>query len=268
MAKRVERIVEVWRLNPFGCRIVPADATLGGCTPISARRHCGPFIQANRAGFYLYSPVDVDLTYHGDGRWTHEIAGAFWDDSELLTIAAMTNNQLDPSMGRFLPRTKVFLSGRESEPEHTAQLWTGIVFRTPPEWALWLRGPVNRREEWPFRVEEAVLETCWLWQDIWLNLRFHSVGRTAHLRRDGPPIAQIVPMAVDTGVRWRVVEQDFLPGDSAAETVFAHWLQFNREKFGGAQKDSGTYHRWRREHGSCSGRTEEPCPDERGAEGE
>ncbi len=243
-------MLEVWRLHPYGCRVERADGTVGGHAPMSARRYCGPYIHANGAGFYLYSPVDIDIVYCGDDRWEYTVAGTFWSDAEVLVADTLCPAGLTPKDGAFLPRTKLFLSGAGSEPRPAAQLWTGCIFNTPPGWALWLRAPINRAETWPFVIEEAVLETSWLHQDIWLNLRFREVGAVARLRRDGPPIAQLVPIPQQSYAPWELRERDFAADDPEAEDMFNWWLAYNREKFCGkpdGAKDSQIYYRRRRQ---------------------
>lgn len=242
--------IEIWRLHPHGCRVAPAEATLGGQAPEVALKFCGPYVQANRTGFYLFSPVDVDLTWYEGNRWECSPRGVFWSDEELIEISRMSSSEEDlKELKGFIPRTKLFLAGAHSEPQRTAQLWTGCIFRTPPNWALWLRHPVNREHHLPFRIEEAILETAWLQQDIWLNLRFITPGVTASLRRDGPPIAHLVPIPYEALDGWTVQAREFDPHNRDAIDVFEWWKEYNREKFCSSSrpgKDSKVYQRRRR----------------------
>ena len=61
-----------------------------------------------------------------------------------------------------------------------------MLFETPPGWGLQLRSPINMRTP-GFHVMEAMLETDWLQQDIWLNLVFHREGEKIELRREQWP---------------------------------------------------------------------------------
>jgi Family of unknown function (DUF6065) len=243
-------LIEVWRLHPRGCRVEPAESTLGGDAPESARKFCGPYMQANRIGFYLFSPVDVDITWDEGDNWRCDPGENFWTDDELIEISRMTAGRADlDQLKEFIPRTKLFLAGAHCEPQHTAQLWTGCIFRTPPGWGLWLRNPVNRGYEVPFRVEEAILETAWLHQDIWLNLRFLTPRVTANLRRIGPPIAHILPIPYDALDGWKAQSKEFHPWDPESQKIFDWWREYNREKFcpvSKTGKDSSIYHRRRR----------------------
>jgi hypothetical protein len=81
--------------------------------------------------------------------------------------------------------------------EAVVQIWTGCIFETPPAWGLPLRSAINCADD-RFQVMEAMLETDWLQQDIWLNVAFHSPCERVELRRDSwPPLAQNVPVRRD-----------------------------------------------------------------------
>ena len=55
--------LEVWRLHPNGIKIVPADPRLLGEAPPGALKWCGPFLYANKAGWWVYPPADIDVVY-------------------------------------------------------------------------------------------------------------------------------------------------------------------------------------------------------------
>jgi hypothetical protein len=143
----------------------------------------------------------------------------------------------------------LYLSGINDEPQHTAQIWTGCVFQTPPGWALWIRSPINRDYNVPFRIEEAILETDWFHYDIWMNLRFTRWGITAAIRRDGPPLAQIIPISRQAYSSWSIQEKSLDPENEEAQAIFDWWLEYNWDKFFAAKdgrKDQSTYHKWRK----------------------
>ena len=55
--------LEVWRLHPNGIKILPADPRLLGEAPPGALKWCGPFLYANKAGWWVYPPADIDVVY-------------------------------------------------------------------------------------------------------------------------------------------------------------------------------------------------------------
>lgn len=244
-------MISVWRLHPRGVVIKPADPTMGGQAPASAKKYCGPYMHANASGFYLHSPIDLDLSFD-PGRpipWQWNIHGNGYTDDEVAITQEMPIRHLHFRREMLKRRTKLFLSGENNEPLHTAQIWTGCIFKTPPQWSLWVRSPINREYGVPFRIEEGILEADWLSYDLWLNLKFIRFGEEAHIRRDGPPLAQLVPIPRPAYEPWRLRESLISPENPEAQVIFDEWIDYNWEKFHareGGVKDSATYTRRRR----------------------
>ena len=255
--------INVWRLHPHGVRISPADIRLGGEIQSEALKYCGPFTHANQAGFYLHSPVDLDVSYDpaSDPPWSYELHQEYADDDAQIILDMMGPDGLAKFMqgGVFYgPRRKLRFSPPDQQPgPNVLMIWTGCIFQTPPGWGLWLRSPVNRQYDVPFRVDEGVLETDWLQYDIWINLKFHRFGEVANLRRDGPPLAQIIPVqrtSYEPG--WTLVDEMINNGSEEGQEIFERWLAYNQKKYGieERKKDSSTYHKERkRERRGASG---------------
>jgi hypothetical protein len=246
-----ELTIKIWRLHPRGVRVEPADPTLGGTAPASARKYCGPYIHANGAGFYVYSPLDMDLSFDPESKipWNWSIHGEGYPDDEIEILKSMPIGHNGFGRDMIRRRPKLFLSGLNDEPAHTAQIWTGCVFETPPEWSLWIRGPINREYTVPFRIDEAIVEAEWLHYDVWLNLRFTRFGEVAKLRRDGPPLAHIVPVRRESYGAVHLQDRLVTPEDPDAQAVFEDWVEFNWQKFhsrGDGEIDRTAYHRLRR----------------------
>jgi hypothetical protein len=153
--------LKIWRLHPKGVGVKPAEATLGGMAPSSARQHCGPYMHVNGAGFYLYSPIDIDLSYNPDRKipWDWNMPNKQYTDEEIDILRSMPIKHPQFELDMIKRRSKLFISGAADEPAHTAQIWTGCIFQTPPGWSLWIRGPINRELATPFRIEEAIIES-------------------------------------------------------------------------------------------------------------
>jgi hypothetical protein len=207
-------------------------------------------MHANAAGFSVHSPIDLDLSY--DPRrelpWEWEIHGAGYSDDEIAIASAMPIRHQAFRTEMIRRRTKLFLAGDDTEPKHTAQIWTGCIFDTPPGWSLLIRSPINRELGAPFRIQEAILESDWHRYDIWMNLEFVRFGETARLRRDGPPIAHLLPLPRQSYDVWDLEQRSMAPGDPEAEAVFNLWVEYNWEKFharSDGKKDPTTYARRR-----------------------
>jgi hypothetical protein len=222
-------------------------------------RHCGPLSHANSSGWWLFSPVDLDATYLGDGEWECKVLSQY-----SLEEVDVVQKNLRPE-DRYRTCARVHISIGTVEPD-TLQLWTGCIFQTPPGSVLFLTTPINFVDAFrrPFHVQQAVLETDWLPYDVWLNVKFHREGERARIRTtDSVPLAQIIPMtraAYDRSLGHveRIMERD----DPACTDLWNEWQDYNYDKWmRRGKKDPLTYYRRRRraladlnEHGRrCEG---------------
>jgi hypothetical protein len=226
--------LKVWRLHPQGCPIAPADRTLRGTANPMATRWCGPFTHANKAGWWLFPPVDVDITWKGGSEF----------ESELLTPYSNADGHLVR-----------FLLLNDSDPVSPEKWLTAHGGRSKFTWGV--------VEEGVDHVMEAMLETDWLQYDIWINLAFHRPGERVELRRDAwPPLAQLVPVRRDAYEgAWECEEETVNRNTPEANRVFEYYRDFNEKKFAGngkqprtledasVTKDSTTYYRERRRVG-------------------
>ena len=252
------RTLKVWRLHPSSCPIVPAEKTLHGAANRAGVRWCGPFTNANRAGWWVFPPVDVDIVWKGGSDFEHDVLTPYSDaDSHLIRFLLRDDDEVD--VDSWLPeegRTK-FSWGLVDE--GVVQIWTGCMFETPPGWGLHIRSPINSSPQ-PFHVMEAVLETDWLRYDIWLNIAFDRQNEVARLRRDDwPPVAQLVPVPRETyEAQWEAEEALVHRNTPEANEAFEFFLQYNQKKFAGdgrdplsrddpsLTKDSATYYKERK----------------------
>lgn len=250
--------LKVWRLHPNGCPIVPAEKTLRGTANRAGVRWCGPFTNANQAGWWVFPPVDMDVVWKGGKDFDAQILTPYTDaDYHLIRFLLKDSDGAEPN--RWLGeggRTKFSWGLVE---EGVAQIWTGCIFQTPPGWGLHIRSPVNIPPR-ACHVMEAVLEADWLQYDIWLNLAFDRPNEVVRLRRDDwPPIAQLVPVRRETyDARWSLDEELLHRNTDEANSVFEYYVQYNQKKFAGegtdrlstadpaVTKDSATYFKERK----------------------
>jgi hypothetical protein len=234
--------LKVWRLHPNGCPIVPAEKTLHGTANRAGVRWCGPFTNANRSGWWVFPPVDVDVVWKGGRDFDARILTPYSDaDDHLIRFLLRETDGAEPD--KWLEeggRTKFSWGLVE---EGVAQIWTGCIFQTPPGWGLHLRSPINY-EPRGCHVMEAVLETDWLQYDIWLNLVFDRRDEVVRIRRDEwPPIAQLVPVRRESyDARWALSEQLVDRSSEEANRVFEYFVEYNQKKFarGGTDRRSPT----------------------------
>jgi hypothetical protein len=247
VADRVQ--LSVFRLHPDGVRITRAERLLNGehiKSPMmrTGLRHCGPLSHANSSGWWIFSPIDIDVTYLGEGRWEVETLSSY----DLDEVDVVRRNLRPADRYRTCARTHVSIGTVEPD---TVQVWTGCIFRTPPGCVLLLTTPINFVDAFrrPFHVQQAVLETDWLPYDIWLNIKFHRAGERAAIRRTDPvPLAQIIPMSRAAYDRKLThVERVMNRNDPVCDEIWREWQEYNFEKWiRRGKKDPLTYYRRRR----------------------
>lgn len=235
--------LKVWRLHPHSAPITPADMTLDGQAPQMALRYCGPYLHANGAGFYIHSPVDLDVSYHPDQEQPWQVTFyQDYEDEEVQVFFDMLRRSDFEKIQESVPHVprKKFRFQSPDKRHHPApvtpnqfMIWLGCSFETPPNWGLWIRGPVNRNYDVPYRVDEAVLETDWLPQDIWINLRFIRPGEVARIRRDGEPIAHLVPVSRAAYENWQLEDHVMNEDTPEARQMFNRWIDYNHQKYHG-----------------------------------
>jgi hypothetical protein len=252
-------ILRIWRLHPAGVRLEQAKpGLLGGVHP-EAMKYCGPFTHANKFGWWVYPPLDMDVCYHTNSQWEHRVLSDY-PDSEEPVLRKMRDKHgskcIREADGKLymgphdLPKKK--FSFGVVEPD-VFQFWSGCIFQLPRGWALHIRNPINFGGNSPFLVQEAIVEVDWLRVDHWFNFKWISSrkGQWASIRRDQvEPIAQIVPVLRDSyDESWRVEERLLKEDDPEATEIYQKWDDFYFEKFVAQdmKKDPTTYWRKRKE---------------------
>lgn len=240
--------IKAWQIHPKSCRIEKAEKTCSGFANKGGVQWCGPYTNANRSGFWLYSPIDMDFTYDGEKFEMHGSEDYGPEDYEKVKRLVKISDHSEVEKWSFpgVGRTKTTVGLVE---KNVIQIWTGLIFETPPGWCLHIRSPVNFPRS-GFEIMEAILETDWMQYDIWLNV---SCSEGRHRITKEMPIAQIIPTRRETfKAEWRLETEEINRDTPEADRVFQYWLDYNKQKFeiGGRQpltetltKDSTTYFR-------------------------
>ena len=267
-----ELTLEVWRLHPHGIKIVPADPHLLGEAPSGALKWCGPFLYANKAGWWVYPPADIDIVYkrvdengNYDPKYdddpdtqAHNRMPGYFDFNVVSEYAheeqSVIAEMLQPQHQYRDDRRETYHFGYVEM--NVASIWTGCVFKTPPGWCLQIRSPINLNFDQPFRIQEGILETDWMQYDIWMNLKFFRYNEWVSLRRDQQyPIAQLVPVRRESyDEKWRLRDNAINctgPDQEDAAKVFDSWNAYNYKKWVGRYgvKDPATHNKERKKSG-------------------
>jgi len=242
--------LKVFRLHPGGVRLKKADHKLNGDMfktqqTSDAVKWCGPMLHANKLGYWMTAPLDIDIMYKGNGEWEQRIHRDYHPTEKLVI-----RNNLRPE-DKFRDQTRTRISFGDAEP-CTVQMWTGCIFRTPPGWCMHIRNPINFPEAYqrPFHIQEGIIETDWMNYDIWVNVKFHRVGEWASFRRNmWPPLAQFVPVRRSSyeGDWSRPSDKILTPEDAECVEVWDGWQDYNFRKWKEkGEKEPLTYHKTRK----------------------
>lgn len=246
-----EFTLKVWRVHPHGIKIVPADASLHGEAHPAALKYCGPYTHANKFGFWIFPPADLDIVWRGAGEFEYHILSE-WPDEEISVVRSLVKAD-DPLEGKLFMES--FRGRRKVEcgvvDDNICSVWTGCIFETPPGWALHIRSPINTNLHAPYRIQEGILETDWMRYDIWINVAVLRQDTVVSLRRDQwPPMAQLVPVRRESyDSQWILSEERINRESESGNRVYLDWADYNYKKFVHLSpekpKDSSTYFRER-----------------------
>jgi hypothetical protein len=160
--------------------------------------YCLPLVMANQWGWQVLCPADVRVVWDGspgpDGLRV-EVDPQY---------AVAVKSQFGAGIVTFSPP------------------W---LFRTPPGWDLYAKGPGNR---WKSNCVplEGVIETWWLNYTFTLNWKLLQPGEVTFAQ--GESLAQLIPVPHDTFAGARAVEVPIVLEDPKAAEELLEWLAERR----------------------------------------
>lgn len=225
--------LKVYKTHPKGCRIEKAEKTLKNTADKNGIKWCMPYKIANQMGFWLYPPIDFEITWHGGKDFTYKNYEEY-DNSDygivhsMLRAPELAKSEKWNHMG--IGRSKFTYGLVEAG---VVQVYTGCIFKTPPNWCLQIRSPVNFPERQPYYVMEGILETDWMQYDIWINLVFTQKFKPLRFTPDdATPIAQLVPIHRQAFTsEWSLENKMINSNDNDAKEAAKFFIQYNVNKF-------------------------------------
>jgi hypothetical protein len=178
--------------------------------PSPARRHwmstetpgayqCLPMVVANQWGWQILCPTDVRVTWDG----SRGPSGVIVEVDPVYK--ACIKSQFGSGIATFSPP------------------W---LFRTPPGWNLYVKGPSNRWK--PNCVPlEGVIETWWLNYTFTLNWKLLEPGVVTFAR--GESLAQLVPVPHGTFQDATATETPIMLAEPKAAEELLRWLEERRK---------------------------------------
>ena len=258
--------LEIYKTHPKACNVVKAEKTLKDSADKNGIKWCMPYKIANQMGYWIYPPVDFEITWHGGKDFTYKNYEEYDDSdygiiSSLLRAPELTKLEKWCSVGT--GRSKFTYGLVEAG---VVQVYTGCIFKTPPNWCMQIRSPINFPERQPYYIMEGILETDWMQYDIWMNLVFTQKYKPIRFKpSDNTPIAQLVPIHRQSFTsEWQSNEKMINSQELDAVDAARFYVQYNVNKFttGGNnnisnydKKDSTTFVKQKQQNlnkdGSC-----------------
>jgi hypothetical protein len=241
--------LKIWKVHPKASKVQIAEKTCKGTANLNGVKWCGPYSSVNKMGFWVYAPVDLDFVCE-KGEYKVKMLESFSNEDYFLVKSlerSSDNFEINKWMIKETGRTKFTWGAVE---KNVVQIWTGLIFKTPPNWALQIRSPINFPKT-NFHVMEGILETDWLQYDIWINLVCEP-DQIISIRKEFP-IAHLIPIPRDSFEDdWKIEENTLNRNSQEDNFVFEYWVEYNKKKFanGGKQfltkdgsltKDGTTY---------------------------
>ena len=222
MSGSSDAIVRFHQLTSRGRAPMRADRSAAGTLPMRAVRYCEALTSATAFGWWLFSPIDLELIWDG--------SDIFWRCDEAPDWMPLSPSaQLPDYAAEFDAAAPAALQGC-SPPFLTAlpepgslQLWTGLIAQTAPDWHLLVRAPANMPQTGGVCLFEGIVETDRWFGPLFTNMRFTRSHTPIRLRADYP-LAQVQPVPRHSYSNETLERMDVTPGP--ASLTDAHWAAY------------------------------------------
>jgi hypothetical protein len=173
-----------------------ADKSAAGSLPTRAFRYCDAITTASAWGWYLFPPMDLELSYDGN-----EVFASYtqadgtetgWFPLSIIQypdFPARFDAAAPDAIKGFAPP---FL-GCMQEPG-IVQIWSGLIVKTAPGWSALVRPPANFPPGRGFEVFEGIVETDHWFGPLFINLRLTRTNSAVSFKREWPiAMLQVIP---------------------------------------------------------------------------
>ncbi|MEA2739319.1 MAG: hypothetical protein QOH05_2626 [Acetobacteraceae bacterium] len=192
-----------------------ADRSAYGTLPTRAYRYCDAVTSASGYGWWVYSPMNLQLIWDGhDIFWYFEgapdwmplaPAAQYPDFSRAFNDAAPEGLQgCAPPFLTALPEAGV------------VQVWTGLMACTAPGWSLLVRPPANLVAPGGYSLYEGIVETDRWFGPLFTNLRLTRTHKPVHLRADFP-LLQVQPLPREAYAEASLAATEIVPDMSSMD---------------------------------------------------
>lgn len=187
-----DSIVSFYRLIQQARLPQRADRSALGTLPTRSYRYCDAVTSASGYGWWVFSPMDLQLIFDGTEIFWHFDGAPDWlplqPSAQFPDFAAAFDQSAPEALRGCAPP---FLTALP-EPG-TLQIWTGLMARTAPGWSLMIRPPVNVPQQSGFTAYEGIVETDRWFGPLFTNIRLTQTHRPVKLSA-ALPLLQVQPL--------------------------------------------------------------------------
>lgn len=175
--------IEALKVHHYAFDLVPSPALRQWMDDFPDRHpyRCLPLSIANTHGWDVLSPVDMEVTWNG---------GPAVSD---LTIKALGPLPPDMPLDHF---------AKSNFSRGIVTFHTSYIFRTPPEWCIFVSGPFNKPKN-GISPLTGIIETDWLPYPFTMNWQMTQAGTVRFSK--GEPLCTIMPIPKHYLEGWDVV---------------------------------------------------------------
>lgn len=186
-----------------------ADRAAAGTLPTRAYRYCEAVTSAAGYGWWIFSPLDLQLIWDGHDIFWYFAGVADWmklsPAAQFPDFAQAFDTAAPPALQGCAPP---FLTALP-EPG-VVQIWTGLMARTAPGWSLLVRPPANLPSPGGYSLYEGIVETDVWFGPLFTNLRLTRTHKPVHLKADFP-LLQVQPLPRQAYAEQTLSATDIIP---------------------------------------------------------
>jgi len=184
-------ICRFYRLIPDAPPPRRADRSADGMLPVRGYRYCEALAGASAFGWYIYPPISFSLIWDGtEIAWTYSNAEDWYPlrGAQYPGFRAYFEEIAPASASSLAP--PFLVPAREPG---VVQIWSGLLARTAPGWALLSRGLANIPRTQGYDHFEGILESDTWFGPLFTNIKLLRINSPVefHVRY---PLFQVQPL--------------------------------------------------------------------------
>lgn len=160
MEQSEEPFITFFQLFPNAPVPRRADAALLGSIPLRAHRYCEPFTTGCGFGWYGFPPTDFALLWDGTNVFWKPADQTSWQQFDTVVFPGFPEHYTRHAPAHIAKFAGTPFLADAPEPG-IIQIWTGLMIKTRPDWAILVRGVANMPRDPAFEVLDGIIETDW-----------------------------------------------------------------------------------------------------------